>query len=134
MKPLYCFKLDKETGEIEKIIIKNYEEGLWSNRKRYWRFRLTSQYQYCYEQDLDVFKTWKVYSFNDDIEAAKEIIHQAISDKQRRAYDEYAKYTRLVHKIKIGAVHNDCQVWCTPTADNGCCGENCGIEQLTVNP
>ena len=101
MSALYCFKLNEETGEVIKITIspEEFEAKTWTNNKKYWRFKLNNQIMYCYEQNLDMFKNSKVYSFNDDIEAAKKIICQTISDRKTKAEKDLKRYSTLLKKM-----------------------------------
>lgn len=101
MEPLYKFILDEETGEIRVQKITDYEDGKWTDREKYWRFKKSGSYMYCYAKDLDRFKSSHVYSFNPDINHAKDIIVEAIGQKVAKAQAEVERWARVFKEIHI---------------------------------
>lgn len=101
MQPLYRFKLDEETGEITRLEITDYDLFRWSNGEEYYRWQILSNGHYCYiKKDMDRYKSKRLYSFNPDIEHAREIIKQAINEKRCAAHEEYLRNTELIEKIE----------------------------------
>lgn len=96
---LYCFKLNKNTGDIDKIEITDYEAGSWTGNKRFYRFKLKSNTFYAFEKELNKFKNDRVYSFSGDMDHAISIITQALITKRDKADKEYQKYNKRVMYI-----------------------------------
>ena len=96
---LYCFKLNKETGEIRKIEITNYASGMWNNKKQWFRFRLESVVYYAYSQDFDRFKNDRMYSFSGNMQHAVGIIYQTLMEKRDKEYKDYKKHYDLMCNI-----------------------------------
>lgn len=105
METLYCFKYDTETCEISKIKIQRYtvEQNKYTGRKTYkWSYpRINSvDMHYCLsEQKLDRYVSSKVFTFNPDVENVKQIIYSTLEERKDKAYEEYAKYQEMIHKI-----------------------------------
>lgn len=108
MESLYCYKLDEETGEIIKITITpdQYELRKYTNTKYCWRININGYIHHCYEQDLDRFKTWKVYSFKDDIEAAREIFDKELKERRTKAQKEAERYHEVLDKMRRIEIKN----------------------------
>lgn len=98
-KTLYCFKLNKETGEIRKIEITNYASGMWNNKKQWYRFRLESVIYYAYSQDFDRFKNDRVYSFDGDFDRAVEIIRSTLIERKEKEYAVYEKHKNVLDTL-----------------------------------
>ncbi len=100
---LYCFKLDPGTGHISKSEIKDYETmpvSKWvdnGNKYRYKNHRgaLTD----AYERNLNQMVHYKVYSFNDDIDAAKTIMQGEIENRIKNLFHELEKYQTMLKRI-----------------------------------
>ena len=106
-KTLYCFKLNKETGEVKRIEINNYASGMWNNKKQWFRFRSESVIYYAYSQDFDRFKNDRVYSFNDDMNHAIEIMYQTLMEKSEKEYRDYQKHHNLMCEISERYMNNE---------------------------
>lgn len=101
MQPLYRFKLNYETGEVTRLEITEYDLCQWANGEQYYRWQIMSNVHYCYiKRDLDKFKSKRLYSFNPDMENAREVIKQFISEKRCAAHEEYLRTTELIEKIE----------------------------------
>ena len=98
---LYCFKLNKDTGEIKKIEISNYERRQWNNGEKFFRYKLASTVYYAYEKDFDRFKNDRVYSLNDSLEDAIDIITNALSKKRDDAKFMLDKWDGLINRINV---------------------------------
>ncbi len=94
MQPLYCFKLNEETGEIRQFKITEYEIGRahWSNKQSYYRFKINGATFYCYENDLNRFKHSHVYSHSPSLDHAKSIIITEVKKRRAKARREYKKW------------------------------------------
>ena len=101
MNPLYKFVLDEETYKISVQEITDYEDGKWTDRNKYWRYKKSGSYMYCYAKDLDKFKNFHVYSFNPDINHAKDIMIEAISQRLIKAQTEVEKWAKAFKEIHI---------------------------------
>lgn len=99
MAPLYKFILDETTGKITVQEINEYGEGKYTNREKYYSLKINGQTYYCYEKDIDRFKSGHVYSFNSDIEHAKTIIWKAITQKYDKAYSEANRWKKVMISI-----------------------------------
>ena len=99
MQTLYKFILDADTGRISVQEITDYEEGYWTNHKKYWRYRRGNWY-YCYEDDLDRYKCGHVYSFNSDFDHAYKITLHELKSRADKAKAEYEKYEKLYNKAE----------------------------------
>lgn len=100
MEPLYRFTLDKDTFKISVKEITDYEEGKWTNRDKYWRYK-TDCWHYCYTRDIDRFKNYHVHSFNPDINHAKDIMIEAISQRLIKAQTEVERWAKAFKEIHI---------------------------------
>ena len=98
---LYCFKLNKETGEIKRIDIKNYERGKWTGSKNFFRYRINSNIYYAYENDLERFKNDRMYTFNPSMERAVEEIQKKLTSNRDIAKHELEKWETLLDKLHI---------------------------------
>lgn len=100
MNPLYCFKLDTETGEIEKRVITSYTSKKFNDNKEFYSYQRRGNVYHCYVKDLDRFKNDHVYSFEDNYEKAKASILKALDVKRLKAHNDYLKYTQVKNKIE----------------------------------
>jgi len=104
MKPLYRFSLNIDTGEIKRNVIKDYdfiENRPWTSgykEESYYRFRLNGTYFYAYIKDFDHYVNRRVYSWNDDIESAKQIIAKSLLDNIEQLE---AKARRCTHTLNM---------------------------------
>ncbi len=101
MNPLYRFDFDEETGDITRLQIDEYTLQEWSTGNQFYRFKIKQSIKNCYiKRDLETYKSGRVYSFNPDIEHAKEIIKERISIKRIKAHEDYLRYTEIVNKLE----------------------------------
>lgn len=101
-KPLYCFKLEINTNDLKynitKIEIPEYilKINCFTERKCYCfenQFINKSCKHYVVEESkLDRFVSSKVYSFNPDIQNAKEIIFLELENKTNEYYTLYMQW------------------------------------------
>lgn len=101
MQPLYRFTLDKDTFKISVIEVTDYEEGKWTTREKYWKYKVSGTWHYCYTRDIDRFKNCHVYSFNPDISHAKDIMIEAIGQKLIKAQTEVERWAKAFKEIHI---------------------------------
>lgn len=106
-KPLYCFRLDKETGKITRYTIEDYEDIEVSTytHRRIFKFveklGAKNDYRYTIKHELlDRFVTDKVFTFNPDIDRAYGIINYTIKEKLDKSQTFIDKYTEILHKIE----------------------------------
>ena len=93
MKPLYRFKLN-DNGQIETRVIDTYEET-----GAFFVYKFNSVTHWVSKHNLySVFHN-QVYTFNPDIDRAKEIMYDTFMKKAKHAYDEYEKYAKLAEKV-----------------------------------
>ncbi len=100
MKPIYKFVLDEETGKITVDELTDYDKvnEKWVT-KSYYRYKRNNLFYYIYDADLDKFKHGHVYSFNPDIEHAKEIIVEAIGQKLAKAQADVTRWAKVFMEI-----------------------------------
>ncbi len=85
-KTLYKFVLDKETGTISTVEVTKYKYQQYSDGREFLRYGTKSTTYYCYlATDLDTFKSGRVYSFNPDVEHARQIMIQTLQKKHEIA-------------------------------------------------
>lgn len=97
---MYCFRLHKDTGEIEKREITEYSKRIWANRREYFKYQRKGNIYFAYKEDFDRCKNDRVYSFDDDAEKAKEIILKALEVKCVKARNDLSYYSGIVERIK----------------------------------
>lgn len=99
-KPLYKFVLNEETGTISTVKITKYKYQQYANGREFLRYGLKSASYYCYlATDLDAFKSGRVYSFNPDVEHARQIIIQALQDKYETAMNSCTKFEEILKRM-----------------------------------
>lgn len=107
MNPLYCFRLHKDTGEIEKREITEYSKRMWDNRREYFKYQRKGNIYFAYREDFDRYKNDRVYSFDDDAEKAKEIILRALEVKCVKAQNDLSFYSGIIERIKGWGKENE---------------------------
>ena len=100
MKPLYCFKLDTETNQIEKITIASYREVRNSCRTFYkWetpRINKTDKHYTVTSDKLDKFANNKVFTFNDSLEDCVDVMRKDALAKEQKAKKELESRQNMV--------------------------------------
>ncbi len=110
MDELYCFKYDKENGKLTKIEIPEYGTSVnrFTERKTYYfnkpRINKSSGLYQVKEEKIDRFVSDKIFTFNPDVENAKEIIYSTLLKKRDKAYDEFHKYDGMVDIIRVRGI------------------------------
>lgn len=110
MDTLYCFKYDTETSELTKIEIPGYKiiTNKYTDRKTYCfekpKINKSDSHYQIPEAKLDRFVNDKLFTFNPDVENAKNIIYNTLMDKMDKAYDEYCKYVEMIGDIRIRGI------------------------------
>lgn len=104
MCPLFKYSLDESTGNINVVAITDYEEKHTSiygtgSSKKYWRYKGNYCWMYAYEEKLDKFISGHIYSFNSDIDAARNIIYSAILAKYNKANADAERWSRALRKL-----------------------------------
>ena len=105
METLYCFKYDKENGKLTKIEIPEYKiiTNRFTDRKKYCfeKPKINKSYSHYEipEEKFDRFVSDKLFTFNPDVENAKQIIYSTLEYKRDRAELEYHKYQEELNKI-----------------------------------
>lgn len=102
MSPLYCFEIEEETGKIKRIVIENY-------RERHHSMYMPNKITYCYSvnnaihevrgDNIDKFVNWKVHSFNDDIENARQIVLANLRTRYKQAISDTKRYATVIDKL-----------------------------------
>ena len=100
---LYCFKLDPNTGQISRSVIKDYKTipvSQWVDNGNKYRYKnnhgtLTD----AYERNLNQMVHNKVYSFNDDIGAAKHIMQETIKNRIQNLFHELEKCQTVLERM-----------------------------------
>lgn len=99
-KTLYKFVLDEETGTISTVKITKYKYQQYANGREFLRYGIKSASYYCYlATDLDAFKSGRVYSFNPDVEHARQIMIEALHSKYKVALDSCAKFEEILKRM-----------------------------------
>lgn len=100
MKPLYKYVLDEDTGKITVQEISDYhiKENEYTHRKTYVHKEKYGTV-YTREESFDQLKHNTVYSFNPDIEHAKEIIWKSILEKFDKASEQKQKWEIMLKKL-----------------------------------
>lgn len=103
MEPLYCFRLYPEIGEITCLKITNYSTVTlceFTGRYCFEYVDPTTKYlNRVRPENIDKLVHNKVYSFDPDIDHAKEIINNAILDKLNAAQAEKEKWLEIYNKL-----------------------------------
>ena len=99
-KTLYKFVLSEETGTISTVEITKYKYQQYANGREFLRYSMKSTSYYCYlATDLDAFKSGRVYSFNPDVEHARQIMIEALQDKYKVALDSCTKFQGILKRM-----------------------------------
>ena len=110
--PLYCFKLDEFTGEITRIVIENFHTVHPSkyipDRVNY-TFRIGKTTYDVHGSNIDKFINWKVYSFTDDIDKAKNIMFEDIKMRYFKAERDAERYATVLVNLKEGVKNGENQ-------------------------
>jgi len=81
MDTLYRFRLDTETGKVEKLVITEYHLVRPGSRDEAYRYRGKSVTNYVKLSNLDRMFCNQVYTFNPSEQHAIEIMMQELTDK-----------------------------------------------------
>lgn len=102
MNPLYRFDFDEETGNVNRVQIDSYSQKRWSTGEEFYRYEeIRGNVKHCYlKSDIDRYKSGRLYSFDPDMEHAKEIIKHTLNVKRAKAHDDYLRYTEIVNKLE----------------------------------
>lgn len=112
-KPLYCFKLNEETGEIVRYTIKEYKLTRTGSRESYW-FKDDigngdNPYSFGVNHLGSIYHN-KLYTFSGLFSEAVPVFLQYFEENRDSAVDEYRKYNRLIRYMKehyLGAEVDD---------------------------
>lgn len=99
LKPIYKFTLDKETGCVDVLKVKDYEmknTTLDNPILHYCRYRHNGLMYYAYLRDFDKFKNNHVYSFNPNKDSALIIMIDAIQARMDKAIKEHDKWQDII--------------------------------------
>lgn len=105
VRPLFFYKLNVDTGEINKTYIYSYEEGKFTNGKKFYRWKGNNgMTYYCYSTDVDRAKDWRLYTFTDNDSRARQLLEQYVREK----YEKYEKEARRFERVlKLMRKYND---------------------------
>lgn len=99
-KKLYKFVLNEETGTISTVEITKYKYQQYANGREFLRYGMKSTSYYCYlATDLDNFKSGRVYSFDPDVEHARQIIIQTLQKKHEIALNSCNKIQGILKRM-----------------------------------
>ncbi|MBR4377292.1 MAG: hypothetical protein IKP50_00180 [Bacilli bacterium] len=102
LEPLYYYKLNESTGKIIKVNIFNYEEGRFTNCRRFYRWKNNSGItMYCYENEIDKAKDWRVYTFNNNDDFAKHMLTEYVRAKYTKYESEAKRYKRILKLLEV---------------------------------
>lgn len=106
-KPLYCFKVNPETGQIKKITIPRYN----IKKPSHYTSRLIYIFGNCISNDgktyritsdkLDRFVGNKLFTFNGSILDAREVITDTLLDQLDNLEDKLIHTQTLYNKVVI---------------------------------
>ena len=92
MKPIYYYRVDLRTGDFEVSEVTDYEEKTLTNGKKYYRYKKGGSWHYVHLRDLDIFKSGRLYSFDQDKERAIKIILKTIDTKIDKTRKDLRKW------------------------------------------
>lgn len=100
MNPLYCFKFDDITGEVEQVEITEYAVGYTYSGKKVFYFEsndiVKNQKRYTVEEKkFDRFVNGKIYTFNGDRKAAIDLMLKTMKDKTKYHGREMRRWNKL---------------------------------------
>lgn len=102
MDTLYCFRFNRENGQLNRFEITDYEVVELSpyTHRRAFKFKANFGTKAVYRhtikyENLDEFLNDKIITFNSDFEHAKGIIVNSFKAKVKQAKLEVEKYDRL---------------------------------------
>jgi hypothetical protein len=99
MKTLYVYKINEDTGKIEKHVIEKYKESPSGYHYEYcFTGKFTGSFV-AYKKNLDLIVNGKLHTFNPDEHRAKSKILSYLMDKRDKARDEYIKWGRLFDNV-----------------------------------
>ena len=98
---IYRFKLDTETGKIERFEITDYDIKYDIQGKKYYKYKLGSCRNFVYHKKMDTVKNNAIYTFNPWINY-RELMYEAFMKKANKAYDDYIKYSKIMKIVEIG--------------------------------
>ena len=102
MIPLYCFKLDKDTGIITRETIEEYHTvhpSMYIPSRVIYKYKNRQNGCDIHGENLDKFVNWKVYSFNSDTERAKKIILENLIMRHTKAQYDAMRFSDVIEKL-----------------------------------
>ena len=96
-KPLYVYRIDRETGIIEDYIVTDYQK--YRDEVGYTLPDSTNRF-FTKFRDFDIAKSGKVVSWKIDKLVASTMLMTDLCDKRTKAYDDYKRYDALISKIE----------------------------------
>ena len=101
VRPLFFYKLDVDTGEINKIYIYRYDEGKFTNGKGFYRWKGSNgMTYYCYSTDVDRAKDWRLYTFTDNDSRARQLLEQYVREKYEKYEKEAKRFERVLKLMR----------------------------------
>ncbi len=96
-KPLYVYRLDRETG-----IIEDYELTEYQTYRDEVSYRLPDSTNVFFTKfkDFDKAKSGKVVSWEMDKETATKMLLDDLYDKRNKSYEDYSRYDSLIVKVR----------------------------------
>lgn len=106
-QPLYCFKVNPDTGEITTFTITEYQErtNIYNDLVSYrWvtpRINTTDRFFVTYNGKLDKFTGNKVYSFNPDKQHAVGIMKATLEKKIEEYQKTEKRWQDILHRLNV---------------------------------
>ena len=102
-KPIYCFKVNQETGTITKTVITEYTERSYYRTVGYQYVKNSEKgikTRYDFKKDsMDKYLNGKLYSFNPDENAAYRRIVDTLFAKEKDAQHKLNRYQDIRNRI-----------------------------------
>ena len=98
-KPLYVYRLDRETGIIEDYIVTDYQK--YRDEVSY-RLPDSTNVFFTKYKDFDKAKSGKVVSWKKDKSTSTQMIVEDLKQKRSKSYEDYQRYDYLISMVFDG--------------------------------
>lgn len=109
MNPLYCFKLDEQTGEITRLVIENYSKyqpSPFVPSRVFYTFVINNYRHDLNSKNLDRCVNWRYYTFEDNLDKVKQEFISDLRNKITKAKKDLFRYSNAYENI-LGGLSGD---------------------------
>lgn len=99
MEVMYCYELNKETGEITKSEIADYETLHRYQETIYWYKKNGRVMGEVREKNLGKLVNWKIHTFENDDDKIKYMMLKELRIRNDKAFKEYTKWNNAMHAL-----------------------------------